>query len=235
MDLLYWTALSVGFFGSFHCAGMCGPLALALPAGNGSILSHITGRLLYNLGRVFTYATLGAVAGLLGRSFSIRGWQSDISIFSGVLIIVMVLLSNKKISGMLNQRIVGISFHLKGLLKSLLRKHSLPSLFAFGAVNGILPCGFVYLALAGAATTKSPAEGVLYMILFGMGTIPMMFTIALSGSLLTVRARNTINKITPFIAIALAVFLIHRGSVLRDEEHSCCKPDHARAFETKSQ
>ena len=71
MDLIYWTALSVGFLGSFHCAGMCGPLALALPGSNGSMLSLVGGRLTYNLGRVVTYSILGLIAGLLGHKFSL--------------------------------------------------------------------------------------------------------------------------------------------------------------------
>ncbi len=113
MDVFYWTALSVGFFGSFHCAGMCGPLAMALPTGNGSILNLLGGRIAYNLGRVVTYSILGTMAGFLGKTLSIRGWQSDISIFSGILIIVMVLLTNQKILTKINHRFAGFSFQLK--------------------------------------------------------------------------------------------------------------------------
>jgi sulfite exporter TauE/SafE len=72
MELLYWTALSVGFLGSFHCAGMCGPLAMALPSGNGSMLSMISGKLLYNFGRLVTYSILGMWVGMVGHTFSMR-------------------------------------------------------------------------------------------------------------------------------------------------------------------
>lgn len=226
MELLFWTALSVGFLGSFHCAGMCGPIALALPAGNGSVLSLLTGRLAYNVGRLVTYSTLGSFAGLLGHTFSIRGWQSDLSIFSGVLIILFVLFSNKKVLSFINSKLVGVSFFFKQKLGVLLKRHSNGSLFTVGILNGILPCGFVYLALAGAATTHGPAEGAAYMLLFGVGTIPIMMVLALSGSFISLKARNVINKLSPVIAIALAIFLIHRGSMMKESEHACCKPSH---------
>lgn len=233
MELIYWTALSVGFLGSFHCIGMCGPIALALPGANGSMLTLLAGRFAYNFGRVVTYSILGTIAGLLGRTFSIRGWQSDLSIFSGVMIILFVLFSNKKVLSFINSKLVVISFFFKQKLGGLLKKHSNSALFAVGALNGILPCGFVYLAMAGATTTNGPAEGALYMLLFGFGTIPVMMLLALSGSFISVKARNFINKLTPVIAIALAIFLIHRGSMMKESEHACCKPSHHVSYHLK--
>ncbi|MFN8152957.1 MAG: sulfite exporter TauE/SafE family protein [Bacteroidia bacterium] len=234
MDLIYWTALSVGFLGSFHCAGMCGPLALALPGSNGSMLSLVSGRLTYNLGRVVTYSILGLIAGLLGHTFSIRGWQSDLSILSGILIILFVLFSNKKVLQFINSHLVGISYFFKQKFGLLMKRHSAGSLFLIGLLNGILPCGFVYLALAGAATTGGFMEGATYMFLFGTGTIPMMMMIALSGSFISLKARNIINKLSPVIAIALAIFLIHRGSMMKESDHACCKPHHSISYNTGS-
>jgi sulfite exporter TauE/SafE len=231
MELIFWTALSVGFLGSFHCAGMCGPIALALPGSNGSMLSLLTGRLAYNLGRGVTYSLLGIIVGLLGHSFSIRGWQSDLSIFSGVLIILFVLISNKRFLSFLNGKLVGVSFFFKQKLGILMKRHSVGSLFAVGLLNGILPCGFVYLALAGAATTKGPMEGAVYMFLFGIGTLPIMLILALSGSFISLKARNFINKLSPVIAIALAIFLIHRGNMMKESEHACCKPKHQISYQ----
>ncbi len=235
MELFFWTAFTVGFLGSFHCAGMCGPLALALPSGEGGILRLAAGRLAYNVGRVVTYSLLGLAAGMLGRTFSIRGWQSDLSIVSGILILVMVIFTNKKIQGKINQRLAGVSFGLKKVFGMLMKKHSFGSLFTIGLVNGILPCGFVYLALAGAATTKSPLEGAAYMFLFGTGTIPIMFVLAMSGTFISIKARNIINRLSPVVAIALAIFLIHRGTLLKEESQSCCHPDHMKSVEVKSE
>ena len=230
MELLYWTALSVGFLGSFHCAGMCGPLAMALPSGNGSMLSMITGKLLYNLGRVLTYSVMGMLVGMVGHTFSMRGWQSDLSIISGILIILFVLLSNKRVLQFINSKLVGISFFFKKMFAVFMKSHSYGSLFTIGLINGILPCGFVYLALAGAATTQGPQQGAMYMFLFGLGTVPMMLTLAISGSLISIKARNIINKLSPVIAIALAVFLIQRGTMMKESEHACCKPKHTISY-----
>ncbi len=230
MELIFWTALSVGFLGSFHCAGMCGPLALALPGGNGSMLSLIGGKLAYNFGRLITYSILGLIAGLLGHTFSIRGWQSDLSIISGILILLFVLFSNKKVLNFLNSKLVGVSYFFKQKFGVLMKNHSTGSLFTIGLLNGILPCGFVYLALAGAATTQSPLEGATYMFLFGLGTVPIMLTIALSGSFISLKARNFINKLSPVIAIALAIFLIHRGTMMKESDHACCKPRHGISY-----
>lgn len=111
-----------------------------------------------------------------------------------------------------------------------MKRHSAGSLFLIGLLNGILPCGFVYLALAGAATTQGPTEGALYMFLFGVGTIPLMLVIALSGSFISIKARNFINKLSPVIAIGLAIFLIHRGTMMKESDHACCKPRHSISY-----
>lgn len=106
----------------------------------------------------------------------------------------------------------------------LLKKHGLFSLFGVGLVNGILPCGFVYIALAGAAAAGTIGDSIIYMALFGLGTVPMMLGLSLSGTLMPVKIRSYINKATPVIASALALFLIHRGIMLKEEPRSCCTP-----------
>jgi hypothetical protein len=223
MDIYLISALSVGFFGSFHCAGMCGPLALALPTPGNSNQSLLAGRLLYNFGRTVTYFILGLIAGIIGHTFSIKGLQSDISIVAGVLIILVVLFSNDSILKKINGNLVGASYHVKKKLGFLLKQHSYSSLFFVGLLNGILPCGFVYLAMAAAVSSGSIINGGLYMFLFGLGTLPMMLLISLSGSIISIKARTFVNKLSPVIAIALALFLIHRGTILRNEEDDCCK------------
>lgn len=234
MDFYLFSALSVGFLGSFHCAGMCGPLALALPTPGATNQSLLVGRLLYNLGRTVTYFILGLIAGIIGHTFSIKGLQSDISIVSGALIILVVLFSNEAILKRINSNLVGASFHVKKKLGFLLKKHSYSSLFFVGLLNGILPCGFVYLALAGAVTSGSIINGGLYMFLFGLGTLPMMLLISLSGSIISIKARSFVNRLSPIIAIALALFLIHRGTSLRNEEDDCCKKKKSSKIEMRN-
>lgn len=223
MDIIWVSAFSLGFLGSFHCAGMCGPIALALKGNDNGIGSFLISRMGYNLGRIFTYSLMGLTAGLLGRSFSINGWQSDLSILCGVLILVFVLLTNERVRNRISSGMSGKTAALKRVFSGLIRRRGTGALILTGVLNGILPCGFVYLALAGAATTTGPLEGALFMALFGLGTLPMMLGIAITGAMVSLKARGFINRLSPLIAIALAVLLIHRGIILHEEEHACCE------------
>jgi sulfite exporter TauE/SafE len=231
MDIIYLTAITVGFLGSFHCIGMCGPLAMALPHSGNSTSALVFGRLLYNLGRILTYSIIGFVFGSLGSVFSFRGWQSNASILSGILIILFVLFSNDFLAKKINIKLVNVSVGLKKYFNVFLKRNSYSSLFSIGLLNGVLPCGFVYLALAGAAATGSILGGGMYMFLFGLGTLPMMFILSLSGSFVSQKVRTVINKFSPIIAIGLALFLINRGATLRSEKADCChKPSHVTSL-----
>src|ERR1035441_277600 len=81
MDL--WTAFLLGLVGSLHCAGMCGPLALALPAAGNTTAGYLLGRVAYNTGRIITYCLLGIVFGLAGWTFLLAGLQRWTSIALG--------------------------------------------------------------------------------------------------------------------------------------------------------
>lgn len=223
MDIFFWSALTVGFFGSFHCAGMCGPIAMALPNADQPMTSLFVSRLLYNVGRVTTYSIFGALVGLLGHSLSINGWQSDISILSGIIIILFVLFNTQAVQTKINHRIYKFTASLKKILGSFMQKKSFASLYFIGVLNGFLPCGFVYLALAGAASSHGVLEGMSYMALFGLGTIPMMLILSLSGSFISIKARNWVQKISPVVAIVLALFLIQRGVMLKENPDACCE------------
>ena len=97
---MLWTAFMLGFVGSLHCAGMCGPLAMAVPVvgtGRGGI---VFSRLIYNLGRVATYATMGLLIGLLGQAFALAGVQRWISLTAGALILAGVLVSSRWLNGL---------------------------------------------------------------------------------------------------------------------------------------
>ena len=90
---LYLSALTLGFLGSFHCAGMCGPIALMLPKSSGNKAQVLAGRFIYNSGRVFTYIVIGLFFGLLGMAIAMRGFQRELSVLTGVVIAVSVVLS----------------------------------------------------------------------------------------------------------------------------------------------
>src|SRR5689334_8743662 len=92
---LVWTAFALGLIGSVHCAGMCGPLALALPVVGNTRLSFTTSRLLYNVGRLLTYCVIGALLGVIGRSLSLAGLQRWLSLGAGILIFIGLILSTR--------------------------------------------------------------------------------------------------------------------------------------------
>ncbi|MCX6297124.1 MAG: sulfite exporter TauE/SafE family protein [Bacteroidetes bacterium] len=205
-------ALTLGFLGSFHCVGMCGPIALALPLNRESLFSRIFGALLYNFGRAFMYALFGGLFGLLGQSLVLAGYQQALSISIGVAILVVVLLP----SSMTNKfKITAIIYSYLGNIKQklavLFKKSNFSSLFFIGILNGLLPCGLVYLGIAGAIATGDGIQGSFFMFLFGLGTIPAMISLNLISSSISVNFRNKINKIVPVFVVFMALLLILRG------------------------
>ena len=210
---MYWAGFLFGLLGSFHCVGMCGAIALALPGQAGAAAGrYAAGRLLYNLGRVTTYATLGGLAGLVGQGLRLAGAQQSLSIVSGVLILGLVAVPERytaRLAGML-----GFSRPLawvKNTLGRLFQQSSLPALFATGVLNGLLPCGLVYLALAGALSAPGVANAAAYMALFGLGTLPLMLGLSLSGRLVPLAWRGRMRQAVPYAASVLAVLFIVRG------------------------
>lgn len=209
---MLWSAFLIGLFGSFHCIGMCGPIALALPIQNDNRLNLIVGRLLYNIGRAITYATFGLVFGLVGQSLSLAGFQQSASIFAGVLILSMVLLPSK-----ITQKIYllkpayGFTNILKRKFGTLLKRKSIASTFMIGLLNGFLPCGLVYIAVAGAIASGGYFDGAAYMFVFGIGTLPIMLSVSLAGNFIGLNVRKRIHKIIPAFMIVLAFLFILRG------------------------
>ena len=213
------TAFLFGFMGSFHCAGMCGPIALALPKkGQGT---ELEGKIFYNIGRIITYSILGAIIGLFGRSLMLTGFQKTVSIISGVSIVLIagVPLISSKIKPF-NGVFYKLTSAIKKIFRKLLHSDSRFSLLAIGLANGILPCGFVYLALGASLAMGSVGGSMGYMALFGLGTAPMMLFLALSGQMLNFKFQRFIRLAVPYIALVLGVWLIFRG--INYQPHSCC-------------
>ena len=177
----------LGLVSSLHCIGMCGPLAMMVPGTRtnqtGYSYSKWMNPLLYNLGRVTTYAVFGFIFGLIGRSFAWFGWQQIISITLGILILVMLVLPGRlKNRKSISDSITKTMNKIRGRMSKLLFDGHPASLFGFGLLNGLLPCGMVYLALAGAIATDGPASGTIFMAVFGLGTLPAMWAISFLGA-----------------------------------------------------
>ncbi|MCW5907153.1 MAG: sulfite exporter TauE/SafE family protein [Chitinophagales bacterium] len=228
-------ALSLGFLGSFHCVGMCGPIALALPLGRENRWKQIAGALVYNLGRIFTYGIFGLIFGLLGKGFVLGGYQQALSIILGIIILLGLLLPTKVTSVFgLTKVIQPLVQEVKSLLSGLFRQKSFGTLFLIGLLNGLLPCGLVYLGVAGAIATGDVVKGSLFMMMFGAGTIPAMLLVGLAANIISLRWRNNIRKVVPAFIAIMAVVLILRGmnlgipyvspelSKTDCTKHSCC-------------
>lgn len=207
----WWAAITIGLVSSFHCLGMCGPIAFALPLNRNSLGSQLFGAFVYNLGRLVIYGMLGLAFGLIGKSLIMAGVQRSLSVFAGVFMILSVVLP--RISAMAN--IDALTFKYIGKLKSifgrLFKKSSIESLFFIGVLNGLLPCAMVYIALAGAIAEGDMLGGMTFMMFFGLGTIPMMYTATVLGSFVTVQFRNKLQKVIPYMVFIIGVLFILRG------------------------
>ena len=212
---MLWTAFILGLFGSLHCVGMCGPIALALPLDRSSTWTKTSGALLYNIGRISTYAILGLILGGIGQAFQVIGWQRWASIGAGALLLIYVLLVYVMKRTSLNFPRWNMAIaRLKGLMGRQFKKHSSASLFSIGALNGLLPCGMVYFALIGAIGTGTSGLGAGYMALFGLGTAPALFLINLFGAEMSGRLRLNVNRAIPYVLAVFGVLFILRGMSL---------------------
>ncbi len=205
---MLWTAFMLGFAGSLHCAGMCGPLALALPHPGRGMAGFVGGRVLYQVGRVTTYVGMGLVFGLVGRSLALAGVQRWVSIGAGLLILSgLVVAGWAGVAGPLTSWVNRV----KGWLGVLLKRRTLGSLALLGLVNGLLPCGLVYAACAGAAASGEASGGMAYMAVFGLGTVPMMLGLGLSGRAMPVTWRFRLQRLIPVSVGAVGILLVLRG------------------------
>jgi sulfite exporter TauE/SafE len=206
------TGLTFGFLGSFHCIGMCGPIALALPLKSKEKLYYVGSRLTYNLGRVLTYATLGAIVGFFSNMISISGYQQSLSIAMGGLLLLS--LGWKQFRALI-QKMEALPTKFIGnvtkRIKQLFGQGGYGPLFLIGLLNGLLPCGFVYMALATALTFGSIEGSLLFMTGFGLGTIPAMLGISLAGGLISVGMRQKLQKLSPYFIAIVGIILILRG------------------------
>ena len=206
---MLWTAIALGFLSSFHCVGMCGPIALAV--GGPAKSTYFLHKLLYNFGRSFTYAALGLVFGAFGFTLALAGIQQGLSIAMGVVILIAafsVKSSNRFFT------VPGLSplvIWVKSKLSYFLKSKSKLSYFATGLANGLLPCGMVYMALIAALGLQNPVLGAAYMLLFGIGTMPLLLVLMFSRDLISVRNRMRFQNVIPYLGAVIGILFIVRG------------------------
>lgn len=212
MTAIFLAALTMGMIGSFHCIGMCGPLAFSLPLNNNSDFAKFAGSLIYNLGRIITYSCLGLLFGLAGKSFSIFGFQQWLSVTVGVGILFFLILPKKwKMSTSANNIFSIYNSKIRSKLGQLFLKQNYQSLFTIGLLNGLLPCGLIYMAIAGAIVSADPVKSAFFMTSFGLGTLPVMWSVSFFGNYIGIRLRKKIRNAYPVMVGLMACMLIIRG------------------------
>lgn len=207
--LIIGTGFSIGLLGSLHCLGMCGPIALSLPVHQMPSTQKYLNVLLYNIGRAFTYAGMGALMGAFGTSLQLFGWQQKLSILAGVLMLVMGGIYLWRPQWLSTHR--WSSFVSRSLGRQLQKDKSYLTFFGIGILNGLLPCGMVYMALVTAFATGSILGGSMVMFFFGLGTLPLMASLMISAQWVQPRFKNLFKKIMPTWVIVMAVLMILRG------------------------
>lgn len=201
----------LGSVSSFHCVGMCGPLALALPVQNLAGWNKMVSLVLYHLGRISVYAAFGLIFALAGRQIYLAGFQEWFSIGLGIVMLVVAgrFFFNKQIQH--PARLNKLYRLIQGWIFYLWKSPGRSGFFLLGAANGLLPCGMVYLAIAGALNTSQIPSGMLFMAMFGLGTLPPLFSLAWFGSNIKMSFRNRIRQLTPYLITTMAIILIVRG------------------------
>jgi len=206
---MIWTAFLLGFLGSFHCLGMCGPIALAISAKDNA--PFLRNKIIYNLGRTITYSILGAIIGMIGFSLALAGIQQWISIGMGALILLMAFFYKRAERVITKSGLFGAVSKLKSSLGYFLKKGGSLAFFASGILNGLLPCGMVYIALIASLALQSPLNGAIYMFFFGIGTIPMLIAVMVSGKILSIKTRTKLTNALPYLAMFIGILFIVRG------------------------
>ncbi len=206
------SALGLGFASGFHCIGMCGPIALSLGLTKKQATNYYLQNLTYQFGRIVTYSILGGLLGIIGKSFQLAGFQQYLTIGVGILLIVMAVFSfgGKDFASkipFLSRSLLNV----KMTLGKLLQKADYRSRFSTGILNGLLPCGMVYMALTASLAAGGIWQSATFMALFGLGTLPFMFSIVLLGNLMTTAFRIKVLKIIPAMMIILGALFILRG------------------------
>lgn len=206
------SALILGLLGSLHCVGMCGPIAFMLPVDRSNSIKKVSQITVYHFGRLLAYSILGLLFGIVGKSLYLFGFQQQLSIIVGVLMIFLVVIPYRTLGKYnLSRPLNRLISKVKTSLGQALKKKTADTFITIGFLNGFLPCGLVYMAVFGAVATGSILHGSLYMILFGIGTIPLMTSAIYLGKFLNSNIKQRIQKAVPVFVIIIGALFILRG------------------------
>ena len=204
-SVFFITAFVLGLGGSLHCIGMCGPLVMSIP------FEYVRYRrwslLLFLFAKAIGYGLIGLLFGSFGQLISIFNWQQTLSIVAGIFLLLITMLPYLK-----QQLTNNFGFHfIHQVLQKFQHKQNLLFFFLLGLSNSLLPCGLLYTALAGATITLSATQGFLFMLMFGIGTMPMMLAMIVFKTKMNIRLRSKLKNTSYYFSMIMAVLLIVRG------------------------
>ena len=204
------TALILGLISSLHCVVMCGPIAMALPIGTFSKSKQVGMMLTYHFGRIATYSYLGVLIGIMGRFLKLAGVQNTISIAIGSVLILAVVFSRYK-TVLESPFLFKLWSKFKTFTQPFWTGKSVKGFFVLGSLNGLLPCGMVYIALVQSIAQENMGMSILTMLFFGLGTLPAMLMVHFLGSTLTLKSKLNLQKLVPLVVVVMGGMLIVRG------------------------
>ena len=209
---MLWSAFIFGLLGSFHCVGMCGPIAFLLPVDRSNSVRKLTQVFTYHIGRLLAYGLIGLFFGFIGRSLYIFGMQQQLSIAIGILMIVLVLIPASIVNKYrISKPVYRAISKVKSALGHALKKRTADTFLTIGFLNGFLPCGLVYMAVFASLTMGHATLGSLYMVLFGIGTIPLMTSAIYLGKFLNTKVKQRIQKAIPVFVVIIGLLFVLRG------------------------
>jgi uncharacterized protein len=220
---MIWTAIILGFAGSLHCMGMCSPLAMAVANLSPTVILN---RILYNAGRVLTYGVLGSIVSTVGLAFPLIKFQNLLSILLGIALLVIGISGVSAIRiPVVTTTLARLNIILKKLFSGFLQDKNHRSTFILGSLNGLLPCGLSFLALTYCITLAKPWDGFGFMLLFGLGTLPVMLGFTSVFNWLILRLHVTSQRLTTSLMIVSGVLLIVRVFIIHVPEAGCVSPE----------
>lgn len=206
----------MGLIGSVHCIGMCGPLVMALPIAHQTHFQKWQSIFLYHAGKISSYSVLGILLGLFGSQLPMHGVQENLSIIMGVIMLLYVILIfgiKPNWTPRIFQSNPVYTFIINKMGRLFQRKRR-STYYFIGLLNGLLPCGMIYVALTSAIATQNIFQGGLIMAFFGLGTMPALIMVAIGGQFLGGVFRKKIQNFLPMFILGMGLLLILRGMSL---------------------
>ena len=219
---MIWLALNMGLIGSLHCIGMCGPLSILGVSGrnHSSKIGILADTIIYQLGRIASYAFLGLIFGLIGSSFAVVGMQKIVSIVFGVAMVILAITASNWLNKLerftflrrWNTLVMDVMQHYLGKMGG-------RNVGVIGLLNGLIPCGLVYFAFATSMAQDNVGESILFMTIFGLGTTPLMVAMTWFGLGWRQKIKFSYQKLLPILAFSTGLILLWRGFEIKVPEN----------------